>query len=46
MYDWTVDVIAREYEIERWSDVTESWSISFKVIERDIARRDYAVKKA
>ena len=46
MYDWTVDVIAREYEIERWSDVTESWSISFKVIERDIAIRDYAVKKA
>lgn len=46
MYDWTVDVAAREYEIERWIDVTESWSISLKVIERDIARRDYAVKKA
>ena len=46
MYDWTVDVTAREYEIERWSDVTESWSISFKVIERDIAIRDNVVKKA
>ena len=46
MYEWTVDVTSREYEIERWSDVFESWSINFKVIERDIARGDNAVKKA